>query len=352
MRVLFATLPAVGHAVPLGSIAAELDNRGHQVAWVAHPSVRDHLRPRTAPLFESLDEPQRDAIAVPGMLGIRTWFAEYLPAQTARMLPAVRQAIAAHQPDLMVVDQNCLAGVIAARLAGVPWVSVHVTPAFLLRRFAAVPEAVAWMQARVAAIQQQHGVSPLPWPIRSPGVTLVSASAAFLGPDADLREGDLLVGALTEHRATGAEPPQGPRPRILVSLGTLAGDLGRRFLDEAAAGLSGLGTVIIQQWVPMLDWLPHLDVVVCHGGQGTVNEALLHGLPLVIAPIRDDQPVVASRVEQLGAGRVLSFERAGATDIRAAVEAVLHDPQYRHAAQRIGLVPGTQAAADAIEAAR
>ena len=41
---------------------------------------------------------------------------------------------------------------------------------------------------------------------------------------------------------------------------------------------------------------------VTHGGHNTVCEALAHGLPLVVAPIRDDQPTVAAQVVQAGAG--------------------------------------------------
>ena len=52
----------------------------------------------------------------------------------------------------------------------------------------------------------------------------------------------------------------------------------------------------------MLELLPELDAVLCHGGMGTVTEALAHGVPLVVAPIRADQPAVARQVTQAGAG--------------------------------------------------
>ena len=63
------------------------------------------------------------------------------------------------------------------------------------------------------------------------------------------------------------------------------------------------------RYVPQLALLPHVDAVVCHGGHNTTCEALAHGLPLVIAPIKDDQPIVAEQVVAAGAGLRVKFGR-------------------------------------------
>jgi UDP:flavonoid glycosyltransferase YjiC (YdhE family) len=108
--------------------------------------------------------------------------------------------------------------------------------------------------------------------------------------------------------------------------------------------------------------LPHVDAVVCHGGHNTVCEALAHGLPLVVAPIRDDQPAIAAQVEAALAGVRVRFRRAGPDELRAAMEAALGDRSLRAGADRVrksfaasggpavaaarleGLVPAGQAA--------
>jgi UDP:flavonoid glycosyltransferase YjiC (YdhE family) len=81
-----------------------------------------------------------------------------------------------------------------------------------------------------------------------------------------------------------------------------------------------------------------------------VCEALAHGLPLVVAPIRDDQPVVARQVVDAGAGVRLHFGHATADLIGAAATDVLGDPRYRDGARRIGAsfraAGGAVAAAD------
>jgi UDP:flavonoid glycosyltransferase YjiC (YdhE family) len=67
----------------------------------------------------------------------------------------------------------------------------------------------------------------------------------------------------------------------------------------------------------------------------TVGEALAHVVPLVIAPIRHDQPVTAAQVAEAGAGIRVRFARVTAAQLRTAVTAVLDDTAYRSAARRV-----------------
>jgi len=59
-------------------------------------------------------------------------------------------------------------------------------------------------------------------------------------------------------------------------------------------------------------------------------------VPLVVAPMRHDQPVVARQVAEAGAGVEVSFESATPADVADAVRAVLDEPGYRASARRIG----------------
>jgi zeaxanthin glucosyltransferase len=95
------------------------------------------------------------------------------------------------------------------------------------------------------------------------------------------------------------------------------------------------GNVLVVPSLPMLALLPRVDAVISHGGMNTVSEALAHGLPLVIAPIRHDQPVVASQVARAGAAIRVPFSRVRPDQLREALVTVLDDPSYRRAAERI-----------------
>ena len=156
---------------------------------------------------------------------------------------------------------------------------------------------------------------------------------------------------------------------MLASLGTHNQEAGARFyrvLLEAAgpdlqivlvAPPEMVGPVpehvLVRASVPQLDLLPLCAAVVTHGGVNTVNECLVHGVPMVVAPIRDDQPVIAGRVAAVGAGIQVRFGRVQPADLTAALQSVLDDPAYRAAARRVGdsfaLAGGAAAAADRLE---
>ena len=96
-----------------------------------------------------------------------------------------------------------------------------------------------------------------------------------------------------------------------------------------------------------------MRLVVSHAGHNTVCETLAHGVPLVVAPIRDDQPVIASQVTTSGAGIRVRFGRVGAAELCTAITTVLDDPSYQAAARRVQTsfttAGGAAAAADRLE---
>jgi UDP:flavonoid glycosyltransferase YjiC (YdhE family) len=63
--------------------------------------------------------------------------------------------------------------------------------------------------------------------------------------------------------------------------------------------------------------------------------ALAHGLPMVLLPMGADQPHNAARCAALGVGRLLDVVEARPETVHAAVTAVLAEPGYRQAAERI-----------------
>ena len=76
--------------------------------------------------------------------------------------------------------------------------------------------------------------------------------------------------------------------------------VGRRF-DPAQLG-DVPAHVHVEPWVDQADVLAHADVVVAHGGSGTVYGALGAGVPLVCVPVFADQFTNARLVADAGAG--------------------------------------------------
>jgi MGT family glycosyltransferase len=71
------------------------------------------------------------------------------------------------------------------------------------------------------------------------------------------------------------------------------------------------------------------DVVVSHGGNGTVYQALSRGVPLVGIPTMFDQEINMRRVCALGAGLQIRGNSYSGAAFEAAVRGVFADPSYR-----------------------
>jgi UDP:flavonoid glycosyltransferase YjiC (YdhE family) len=102
--------------------------------------------------------------------------------------------------------------------------------------------------------------------------------------------------------------------------------------------------------------LPHCDLMVCHGGNGTVYQALSHGVPLVGAPAHAEQAYSLKRAREHGVGVALSprrVRRTGLADVPKAIRRVLGDERFRQRAQAFAAIlanyDGRTLAADHIE---
>ena len=164
---------------------------------------------------------------------------------------------------------------------------------------------------------------------------------------------------------------------VLVLNGPNLGRLGRRqpeiygttTHDELAGLCSGWGRELglevetrqTNHEGVLVDWLSYsqvmaaADLVVCHGGHGTLARALSLGKPLLISPAIGDMAENAERVAWAGAGLTVPGRLRGPATIRWAVRTLLEDDRYRRAAQRVRgsqwARGGAERAAEAVEAA-
>lgn len=93
--------------------------------------------------------------------------------------------------------------------------------------------------------------------------------------------------------------------------------------------------VHIEQYLPQSLLFPHCDLVLTHGGSGTVRTAIDHGLPMVIIPIAADMPENARRCAELGLAIAIPPNRCTPEALRGATWDVLHDPRYRGNAEQL-----------------
>ncbi|MFF8262980.1 glycosyltransferase [Streptomyces virginiae] len=384
--MLFTVPPLAGHVNPTVAVGAELTARGHETAWTGPAAALARLLPAQSRIlpageeaggaYTELHERWRD---LRGVGALRFLWEEALVPLARAMVPGVERAVRTFGPDVVVADQQALAGPLAARRLGVPWVTSASTSAELTRPFADFPKVGEWVAGQISGLLAEYGAGGerRGWDPRfSERLVLVFSTPELVGTTGEFPPHHAYVGP-----AFGARPaPPGfpwqrldpGRRRVLVSLGTLNQRAGSRFYDAVlgaaerlsdevqlvlAAPAATVGEVpehvLLQESVPQLELLPHLDAVVCHAGHNTVCEALAHGLPLVVAPIRDDQPIVARQVVEAGAGIRVRFGRTRAEELRDALTSVLDDPGPRRAARRIqasfAAAGGAAAAADRLE---
>ena len=93
--------------------------------------------------------------------------------------------------------------------------------------------------------------------------------------------------------------------------------------------------VTVVRSAPHREVLAQADVLLTHGGHGTVIKGLVAGVPIVCMPIGRDQPDNAARLVHRGAGLKVS-KNASPARVAAAVRQVLDDPSYRRHAARLG----------------
>ncbi|TLS21046.1 uncharacterized protein PpBr36_10727 [Pyricularia pennisetigena] len=87
--------------------------------------------------------------------------------------------------------------------------------------------------------------------------------------------------------------------------------------------------IYMVDYIPYADILPFTDVFVNNGGYGGFMQAVMSGVPMVVAGESKDKANVALRLEYAGLGINLNTATPTPGLILAAVEQVLEDPRYK-----------------------
>jgi len=143
------------------------------------------------------------------------------------------------------------------------------------------------------------------------------------------------------------EPPPGRGPVVLIAPST-SQDPEHVLLRAALEGLADApvrviatyngrapaepipvpGNAVLVPWLSYSKTMPLCDVVVLHGGHGTLVRALAAGCSVVVCPVAGDMNENAARVEWAGVGKRLPLRWLGARSLRLAVQGALR-PRVR-----------------------
>lgn len=158
------------------------------------------------------------------------------------------------------------------------------------------------------------------------------------------------------------------RPLVIVSQGTLANvDLHQLIVPTLKAlaqlpvrvlattggrSVEALQALLpanarVQAFISFDHWLPQAALLITNGGYGSINAALDHGVPLIVAGTGEDKLEAATRVVAAGCGINLHTSTPDEAQLRQAVQQILAQPLYR---QRAALVQADYARHDALAA--
>jgi UDP:flavonoid glycosyltransferase YjiC (YdhE family) len=105
------------------------------------------------------------------------------------------------------------------------------------------------------------------------------------------------------------------------------------------------------EFLPQPAILPHVDLVITHGGNNTVTEAINFGKPMIALPLFWDQYDNAQRVAEAGFGVRLPTYEFEDEQLHEAIDRLLGAEPHglREASKRLRASPGTVKAADLIQ---
>jgi UDP:flavonoid glycosyltransferase YjiC (YdhE family) len=344
MRILFSTMPAFGHFLPMTPLVEAARRAGHEVAvasavdlevevkrfgvefWQVGPSIAEIVGDHSLGEPDDLTPEERIARDVELF---------FVPSAIARAEDLVPRA-QAWQPDLVVHEPTEMAAAVAATVTG----ARHVV----------------------------HGLGIWPKEIVSlfvPGFAALSAAWSVADGHLDARYLDILPPALGAQdgfanvlplRPTAPPTPLTGAPdmptvhpnTVYLTLGTVFNDapeVFRETLDGLAklpvnvfvtagpnADPARIGTwpshVRVTDFVPQELVLPHSQVVIHHGGAGTMLGSLRHGLPQLILPRGADNFHNAAMAQSAGVALSLTPDEVSAQAVADAVTLLLTEPGF------------------------
>jgi UDP:flavonoid glycosyltransferase YjiC (YdhE family) len=363
LRLLVAAFGDPGHAFPAIALARELGRHGHDVLVETWERWRE---PVEAEGMAFIGAQEYTVFPPPGP--------DTPDGQTAAAAArALARLMEGFEPDLVVSDILTLAPTLAAEVAGVPHATLipHVYPvqqpgmplySLGLRPPRTALGRMGWratgpllgmgLRRGRDELNETRGRLGLPPIERFHGG--ISELLAIVGTFPQLeypREWPAHVqvtGPLFfELPGDEVEIPEGDGPLVLIAPST-AQDPECELLRVGLAGLADepvrvLATtnrhrperpIEVPANAKLVDWLlysqamPAADVVICHGGHGTVARALAAGKPLLVCPSVGDMGENAARVAWSGAGLSIPRRLLSQRAIRLATRRLLREKRF------------------------
>lgn len=361
------------------SVAKELRRRGHEVVFAGSGANVRFIRDEG---FEVVPIHEPD----PGVLfgNIRKGNLRFATdAEIELMVEADLEVYKTVRPDLVLTDGRFSAAV-SAQLAGVKHGAIVNVSSTEYRALPYVPSfgslprllkgtgldaALDWFNLRVEMkvfdsamsvfrrLTKKHGLRKKVTAtncLTGADLTLLADIPEYF-PARDLPDSYHYIGPLTWKPSSLPPPawwpPKPGSPLVYMTMGTTG--IGKFFREASELFKTGGFTAVATTGgqaeglqaenfhvEPYMDGdmvMERCSVVVCHGGNGTIYQALQHGRPVIGLPTIPDQAFNMRRVESLGLGRTLSWEdfESRPTALVELVKEVIGNAEYTKNAMKL-----------------
>jgi zeaxanthin glucosyltransferase len=388
---------AIGHLNPMCNLGTELLHRGHRVTLFGVPDVKAKIAQSDLEFCEigvgdfpigSLDLMYATLGKLTGTEGLK-FSIQFFLKEAKMLFHDAPEAIRNANIDLLLIDGVTSAGGTVADYLNIPF--INICNALPLNREPGVPPFFThWRYKNIwwAKLRNQIGNSLLNYLTKSVWNLIVEqrstwhlpphidrddsfsklAQIAQLPQELDFPREQLApyfhyVGPLknsSETELVSLDSQYFPfeklngKPLIYANLGTLQShnlDV-FQYIAQACLGMDAQlvislgnpkadpaqinfpGDPIVVPFPPHQQLINRSCLVITHAGSTAVS-CLSSGVPMVAIPITTDQPGMAARVAQAGAGEVLPLSKLTVPRLKAAIEKVFENPTYRENAAKL-----------------
>jgi UDP:flavonoid glycosyltransferase YjiC (YdhE family) len=396
MKILaIANAHALAHVSRLLEIAKVLRTRGHEISFAGYGK---YLQAAAWDDFQTYELPYISVERVVEAVRSQKLWTLYRENELETFIAAELALYKVIQPDLVLLDNRPSARTSAdiAKIKTAAVLNVHMSnyrqiPFFSYSQLTQGMPGAALADRLENAIERQvydhlvmGGLNAIrkkrglerryAYEHEAGDLSLLADNAEF-NPAVSLPDSANFIGPLTWHNKLPApaclDKLDPKRPTAYFALGSegldeLVGHLGELTREGVqivvATGASSASSmpapegVYLEQYVNTDALLSHCDLVCCHGGNGTLYQALRFGLPCIVVATHAEQHYGGKRIHQMGLGLSLTLKRLrreGITKLVDSVRTVLAKPDYRRRAQafsqKLKNDDGAIRAADVIE---
>jgi len=363
-KFIIVVPPFYGHINPTLGLGAELVNRGHHVTWFCAQEFPKISIPETSawhvPDSLQSDPAIKKLLAVPQQIhfsvieSLKLLYEDMAIPLCELMMEPLESFIKSFNPDVIISDQLAFAGSAVAYKHNIPYATSWSVPSGI-PDITPLPKLKAWTNTILMSLQQKIGLDTNELVLFSKEINLVVTSKEFMMQDIPApyqMVGPLILGRSEKVPFDWDRLNASKFPKVLISIGTVHTNLQKDFFEKAIAAFRDLEVTIVavanpeildhwpdnfivQGYIPQLEVLEHVDILIGHGGHNTTCEALSRGLPAIITPITNDQYDVADQIEKTGCGLRANFYRLKSEMLKEMLLDLINDPKYKENSERI-----------------